>query len=62
MRNRPHQCVTRYHVLLLLAALLLVGQTSDADAASPLSKVVLKFSHNQQTITPPTKPLKCSSR
>jgi C4-dicarboxylate-binding protein DctP len=55
MRNRPHRCVTRYHVLLLLAALLLVGQTSDADAASPLSKVVLKFSHNQQTITPPHK-------
>ena len=47
MRNRPHLCVKGYQVLLLLAAFLHVGQTSDADAASPLSKVVLKFSHNQ---------------
>jgi TRAP-type C4-dicarboxylate transport system substrate-binding protein len=53
MRNRPHLGVTRYHVLLLLAALLLVGHTRGADAASPSGKVVIKFSHNQQTITPP---------
>jgi C4-dicarboxylate-binding protein DctP len=53
MCNRPHRCVQGHHVVLLLAAFLLVGHTSDAGAASPLSKVALKFSHNQQTITPP---------
>jgi hypothetical protein len=46
MHNRPHRCVTRCHVLLLLAALFLLGHTQDVDAASPSGKVVLKFSHN----------------
>ena len=55
MRNRPHLYVKGYHVLLLLAAFLLVSHTSDADAASPSGQVVIKFSHNQQTITPPHK-------
>src|SRR5262245_55930880 len=52
---RPYRCATRGHVLLLLVVLCLVGHTRDGDAASPSGRVVLKFSHNQQTITPPHK-------
>jgi hypothetical protein len=53
MRNLPDLCIKLYRVLLLLVALLLAGQTRNANAASPSSKVVIKFSHNQQTVTPP---------
>ena len=55
MRNLPDLCIKLYRVLLLLGALLLAGQTRDTNAASPSSKVVIKFSHNQQTVTPPHK-------
>jgi C4-dicarboxylate-binding protein DctP len=46
----PVGCV---RILTLLVALMLLG--GGGPAAQPAGKVVIKFSHNQQTITPPHK-------
>jgi C4-dicarboxylate-binding protein DctP len=46
----PAGCV---RILTLLGALMLLG--GGGPAAQPAGKVVIKFSHNQQTITPPHK-------
>src|SRR5437867_6154970 len=46
----PVGCV---RILELLVALMLLG--GGGAAAQPAGKVVIKFSHNQQTITPPHK-------
>lgn len=46
----PVGCV---RILALLVALMLLG--GGGPAAQPAGKVVIKFSHNQQTITPPHK-------
>jgi C4-dicarboxylate-binding protein DctP len=46
----PVGCV---RILTLLVALMLLG--GGGPAAQPAGKVVVKFSHNQQTITPPHK-------
>lgn len=50
MGRIPVGCV---RILALLVALMLLG--GGGPAAQPAGKVVIKFSHNQQTITPPHK-------